>query len=159
MVSGWRIVKARHAASAFNGEGARLAGGRWNSKGTSVVYVAESESLATLEMLVHLGTGAVLDSYVLIRCDFDDVLVTDIDVTKLPSTWRRFPAPAELAAIGEAWVSAGTSAVLRVPSALVPSEHNYLLNPQHSGYSQVRVGVPTSFSFDPRLVQPRRVRG
>jgi RES domain-containing protein len=154
MISAWRIVKARHVASAFTGEGARLAGGRWNSKGTAVVYAAESESLAMLEMLVHLGAGAALASYVVIRCDFDEALVTDVDTTALSSAWRTFPSPPELAAIGDAWVSLATSAVLRVPSALVASEVNYLFNPQHSEFKNIGIGAPSSFSFDRRLLKP-----
>jgi RES domain-containing protein len=105
-------------------------------------------------MLVHLGAGAVLDSYVLIRCDFDDALVTAVNAAALPSTWRMFPSPPQLAAVGDAWVSAARSAVLRVPSAIVPSESNYLLNPQHPEFTRIRIGSPTSFSFDPRLIHP-----
>ena len=154
MISAWRIIKARHVSSAFSGEGARLAGGRWNSKGIAVAYTAGSESLATLEMLVHLGAGAALQSYVLIRSDFDEALVTEVDATALPSSWRSFPAPAALAAIGDAWVSSATSAVLSVPSVIVPSEANYLFNPQHSQFNAIQVGTPTTFSFDPRFVLP-----
>ncbi|WP_110171183.1 RES family NAD+ phosphorylase [Luteitalea pratensis] len=154
MIAAWRIIKARHVSSAFSGEGARLAGGRWNSKGIAVAYTAGSQSLATLEMLVHLGAGAALQSYVLIRSDFDEALVTEVDATALPSSWRSFPAPAALAAIGDAWVSSVTSAVLRVPSVIVPSEANYLFNPQHSQFNAIQVGTPTTFSFDPRFVLP-----
>jgi len=153
MISAWRIVKARHVASAFDGEGARLTGGRWNSRGTALVYTAESESLATLEMLVHLGAGAALASYVLIRCQFQEALVTDVDNRAIPSASRMSPPPPELATIGDAWVGAGTSAVLRVPSAIARSEVNYLLNPRHSDFRKVRVGDPSAFVFDPRLIQ------
>jgi len=155
MISAWRIVKARHAAAAFTGEGARIGGGRWNSRGTTVVYTAESESLATLEMLVHLGSSVVLHSYVLIRCDFDETLVTEVDANALPSTWRMYPPPLDLAALGDAWVSGGASAVSRVPSAVTTSESNYLLNPRHPGFTQIRIGAPNPFSIDPRLVKPQ----
>jgi RES domain-containing protein len=154
MISSWRIVKARHAASAFSGDGARLVGGRWNSKGTAVVYTAGSESLAILEMLVHLGAGAALDSYVLIGCEFDEALATSVDVTALPTAWRAFPSAPELAAIGDAWVNGGLSPVLRVPSAIVPSEANYLLNPQHPEFKKLRIVAPSPFSFEARLIRP-----
>ena len=129
-------------------------GGRWSSKGTAIVYTAESESLATLEMLVHLGSSVVLRSYVLIRCDFDEALVTEVDAKSLPSTWRMYPPPLDLAALGDAWVSGGASAVLRVPSAVTASESNYLLNPRHPEFTQIRIGAPNPFSIDARLVRP-----
>lgn len=153
MISAWRIVKAGHAASAFSGEGARLAGGRWNSKGTAVVYTSESKSLAALEIVVHLGSGLALRPYVLIRCDFDEALVTRVDPAALPRKWRMFPPPPELASIGDAWAWGGATAVLEVPSAVIASEMNYLLNPKHADFGQIRIGTLTPFSFDPRLVQ------
>src|SRR5947208_1623814 len=100
----WRIVKAKHAGRAFAGEGAEQHGGRWNSQGKSVVYAAGSISLAILEMLVHLQREDLLNRYVLFEIDFDASRMTAIDATKLPKTWRRFPAPARLAQIGDAWL-------------------------------------------------------
>ncbi len=105
-------------------------------------------------MLVHLGSSVVLHSYVLIRCDFDETLVTEVDANALPSTWRMYPPPLDLAALGDAWVSGGASAVSRVPSAVTTSESNYLLNPRHPGFTQIRIGAPNPFSIDPRLVKP-----
>ena len=142
-----------HAASAFDGEGARLLGGRWNTPGKRVVYTAESAALAALEMLVHLGRMTILPAYVVISCDFDEKLVADMDRSKLPANWRTFPAPAALQAIGDAWLQNGKSAVLRVPSAIVPGEHTYLLNPAHPKFGRIIIGAPERFELDLRLLK------
>ena len=147
----WRIVKRKFRKVAFTGEGARRYGGRWNSKGVGVVYVAESQSLAALEMLAHLGSGDLLRYYVAIPVSFEPRLVVDVDVSTLPKNWKTYPAPRSLRAIGDAWVASGKSAVLRVPSVLVPSESNFLLNPRHPEYINLVIGEPLRFSFDPRL--------
>ena len=151
MIRAWRIVKAKHAAGSFVGEGARLLGGRWNSPGKRVVYTAENAALAALEMLVHLGHMATLPSYVVIGCHFDEKLVTE--VKDLPEGWRAFPAPAAVQAIGDAWLESAKSAVLRVPSAIVPSENNYLLNPAHPKFGRVVIGKPEKFELDLRLLR------
>jgi len=152
VIRSWRIVKAKHAANAFDGEGARLLGGRWNSPGRRVIYTAENAALAALEMLVHLGRMTILPAYVVISCDFDEKLVTDLDRQKLPPDWRTFPAPPALPAIGDAWLAGGKSAVLRVPSAIVPGENNYLLNPAHPKFARIVIGTPERFELDFRLV-------
>jgi RES domain-containing protein len=78
-ITAWRIVKAKHTTAAFDGEGARVEAGRWNSPGTPVVYTAESAALAALEILVHLGRGSILGAYVLIPCVFDEHLISRLD--------------------------------------------------------------------------------
>src|SRR5687768_1272646 len=135
MITSWRIVKARHADSAFDGEGARLLGGRWNSPGAPVVYTAGSAALAALEMLVHLGKGALLPSYVLISCSFDRALLSRLDPARLRPQWRSYPAPPELQAIGDEWLKSGRSAVFEVPNAIIATEANYLLNPRHGDFA------------------------
>lgn len=142
----------RHATTAFDGEGARRYGARWNSPGVRVAYASESASLAVLEVLAHLGTSSTLPSYALVSADIPEALVEDLDIAQLPSDWRVSPPPARVQALGDAWVRARASAVLRVPTVLVPSEHNLLINPAHPDAARVRVGVPERFAFDPRLV-------
>lgn len=151
MATAWRIVKKRFAAAAFDGEGAAAFGGRWNSPGVQVVYVASTRSLAALEMAVHLDRAALLASFVFIPCDFDERLVTAIDRRTLPAGWRRDPPPAELAVLGDAWVASGRSAILSVPSAVIEDEPNFLLNPAHGDFRRIRIGKPQDFVFDRRL--------
>jgi RES domain-containing protein len=153
VLTSWRIVKARHAATAFDGEGARLFGGRWNSRGLAVVYTAASPALAALEMLVHLGTSAVLPAYVSIKCAFDEAIVLRLDRARLPKDWRSSPPHAELALVGDAWLKDRTSAVLEVPNVIIPAESNYLLNPKHADFGSIRIERPDPFEFDLRLLQ------
>lgn len=152
MATGWRIVKSRHASTAFDGEGARLYGGRWNRLGTRMVYTSSTISLAVLEVLVHLQEASSLSSYSLISADFDDALVERLDHSMLPDGWRTYPAPSELQRIGDEWVRSQRSAVLEVPSVIVVRESNYLLNPAHPDFSSVVIGEPEPFTFDERLL-------
>src|SRR4051812_43027487 len=121
MPSAYRIVRAQYAGDAFNGEGARIYGGRWNEVGTPVVYTSASISLCTLEMLVHLRETRILSGYVLFHVHIDERLVTSIDRSTLPSNWREYPAPHALAALGAEWIRGGKSVALGVPSAVVES--------------------------------------
>ena len=151
MVTAWRITKRKHARNAFTGEGAREFGGRWNNPGTAVVYTAQSQSLAALEMLVHLDSSELLQKYVLIGVEFDESLIKPIKLSALPRNWSSDPPPLEIQSIGDDWVRAGSSAVLKIPSALVPGENNFLLNPEHQDFARLRFGKPLAFRFDPRL--------
>jgi RES domain-containing protein len=148
----WRIVKARRAGTAFDGEGPRLRGGRWNSPGTAVVYTSQSISLAVLETLVHFDRESPLPELVVISCSFDDPLISEIDGASLPKHWRSYPAPPELQQVGDEWIKSGRSAVLAVPSAIIESERNYLLNPRHASFSAIEIGEPQPFGFDLRLL-------
>ncbi|MGH2620305.1 MAG: RES family NAD+ phosphorylase [Anaerolineales bacterium] len=150
----WRIVKRKHSRDAFNGEGARRFGGRWNSPGAPVVYTAEHVSLAVLEILVHLQFGSLLQEYVLFRVDFEQTFVEILEVSALPKNWRTYPAPLSLRALGDQWIADSRSAVLSVPSAIVPIERHFLLNPQHADFTRIKVGQSQPFSFDARLLKP-----
>jgi RES domain-containing protein len=155
MITAWRITKRRHARTAFSGGGARLYGGRWNSPGTSMIYVAESQALAVLEVLVHLDSSSLLEKYVLIRVDFEDSFVADLIRSSLPKSWAANPVPATVQAVGDRWAAEAKTAVLRVPSTLVPGESNFLINPKHPDFGSLRIAKPTSFRFDPRLTGSR----
>jgi RES domain-containing protein len=155
MVTAWRITKRKHARNAFTGEGAREFGGRWNNPGTAIVYTAQSQSLAALEMLVHLDSSELLEKYVLIGVEFDRSLIRPVEPAALPRHWRSDPTPPEVRSIGDDWILAGSSAVLQVPSALVPGENNFLLNPEHRDFARLRFGKPLAFRFNPRLAGNR----
>ena len=155
MPRAWRLVKARHAARAFDGEGARLHGGRWNSPGTRVVYVSSSRSLAALELLVHLEIAEALEHYVVIEVRIPTQSITRLDPRRLPPDWRSDPPPAALRALGDAWVRAARSVALEVPSVVVPEEANYLLNPAHPSFRRIAIGKPQPFRYDTRLARRR----
>ena len=150
-LSAWRITKHKFARSAFVGDGARIYGGRWNSPGTPMIYTAQSQALAVLEMLVHLDSPDLLSKYVLFEISIDPSHVIDLSLASLPRNWRAYPVPARVQAIGDAWVAGDASAVLRVPSALVPGESNFLLNPRHPDFGKLRIHKPIPFQYDPRL--------
>jgi RES domain-containing protein len=150
-IEAWRLVKTRHLAHAFDGEGARLYGGRWNSPGLGVVYLAESLSLAALEILVHLQSTAPLVAFAAIPVRFDARLMRSVPAKALPADWRASPPPAALRTIGDAWLAEARSAVLAVPSAVVESERIFLVNPAHPGFARMHRGRPRPFAFDARL--------
>lgn len=153
MVTAWRIVKRKHAKTAFDGEGARRFGGRWNNPGVGIVYTAQSQSLAALEIVVHLDSSELLEKYVVFEVGIDESLIARVDPSQLPRNWRADPPPVKVREIGDAWAAAGTSAVLQVPSATVPAEHNFLLNPRHREFPRLHMGQACPFRFDPRLAR------
>lgn len=153
MLSVWRITTAAYARSAFSGEGARLYGGRWNPKGVPMVYTAASQSLAMLEMLVQ--DQALRARYVMIEARIPGSMPIDrLRVDDLPSEWREVGARAKLQAIGAEWARKRRTAVLAVPSAIVPAESNYLLNPLHPDFKRIKVGKPATVKTDLRLIKP-----
>jgi RES domain-containing protein len=153
VINACRICKTRYAAGAFDGEGARLHGGRWNSRGTRVAYASGSVALATLEVLVGLQDSSLLSAYSLIQVEFPERLLEVLDQKSLPSSWKQHPPSAETQRVGDLWVAEGRSVVLQVPSAIIEAEHNYLINPAHGDFGQVVVHRPRRFQLDPRLTR------
>jgi RES domain-containing protein len=152
MLTAWRIVAAKYKSKAFTGDGARLFGGRWNNKGVAVIYTAGSLALASIELVVHLPSPKLLETFVRIPVRFDPSLVQDLPAADLPREWQSRPISPKTKAIGDAWVRQQRCAVLKVPSIVVPEEHNYLINPAHPDFDKIEVGRPVIYHFDPRLV-------
>ncbi len=146
------MVKARHAAKAFSGEGAFRYGGRWNSVGTRMVYLAQTHSLAALEILVHLPNGAPI-IFSTFRLTIPDKLVEALRKEDLPEDWQSEPTGTDTQMLGDEWVRESRSAVLAVPSAIIPAETNYLLNPLHSDFAKIKIDPEAPFAFDPRLLK------
>lgn len=151
MITAWRIIKAKHQCSAFDGEGARLYGGRWNTKGVPMVYVAESLALASLEIIIHLPADELLKKFVRIPVKFSPKLVSEVDMVSLPDGWVSDPAPGFTKLVGNRWIKDQESVVLKVPSAIIPEEFNYLINPLHPDFKKISIGSPVAYFFDPRL--------
>ena len=150
-ITAWRIVKQKNEKTAFTGEGARLYGGRWNSPGTAMVYTAQSQSLAALEMLAHLDSADLLGQYVFFDVTMEDSMVAVLDPSSLPKNWPAEPPPNKLRLLGDAWADAATSVALRVPSSIIPAESNYLLNPKHLDFAKLQIGKAVPFRYDARL--------
>ena len=147
----YRIVKKRFASSAFDGEGSKLFGGRWNSKGKRCVYTGGSQSLSMLELLVHLRDDTILDQYTLFTVSLmeEDVLA----LSEFPDNWNEYPAPPDTAVIGDQWLEQAPSLALRVPSVIVPREYNYLINPSHPRMKALLASIEESpLDIDPRLL-------
>ena len=148
----WRITTARFAVTAFSGEGARLFGGRWNPKGFELVYTAESRSLALLEMMVQ--DAPLRARYQLVPAQLPDtVSMTHINAADLPADWRQLNQRDALQRLGRDWLVQGRSAVLAVPSAVLPAEHSYLLNPRHPDFAHIVIGEPEALDTDLRLLR------
>lgn len=152
MIEAWRIDRKSYRATAFTGEGARLYGGRWNSAGVPVIYTAEHKSLAMLEILVHLRK---VKDYELYSVKFDESLVQELAVQNLPANWDVEPPTSDTQELGDSWVMSASSAVLSVPSVVVPEERNYILNPRHPDFKRIRIEGPFPCFFDPRLLGDR----
>ncbi|MDQ3748862.1 MAG: RES family NAD+ phosphorylase [Acidobacteriota bacterium] len=136
----------------FDGEGAFRFGGRWNSRGTRILYTAGSLSLAALEMLVHLTDEEILLSYSFATTEFDESLMLQIEEFRVLSVnWSDSPSPLEIQRIGDEWAQSKASVVLRVPTSILPVEFNYLINIKHPEFSKVKLGKPQTFTFDERL--------
>jgi len=144
----WRISRFADLA----GEGGLRASGRWHSKGRRVVYLAEHPASALLELLVHreIDVEDLPTHFQLLEIDAPDgVTVTAIDERSLPPDWRDQPSVTR--ARGADWLRGGVTALLRVPSAIVPATSNYLLNPAHADTTRLSIVSVLNAPFDRRL--------
>jgi RES domain-containing protein len=150
----WRLCAAKYGPSAYSGEGAELYGGRWSPAGLSVAYCSESRALAVVEVLANADEADRLFAlkWVLVPAEVPADLIER--PARFPGNWRQYPHPPTTQAVGAEWARAQRSVGLRVPSAVVPGEFNYLLNPKHPQFPRVKVGRPEPFAFDPRLRPP-----
>ena len=151
LVVGWRIVKERHARSAFSGEGARIFEGRWNSAGVRMVYCSENLALAALEILVHTQPIMIRGKFRAFRATWDEALMMEIQLKKLPKGWNAQPPGPISKNIGDQWIGSERSAVLAVPSIVVPLERTFLLNPKHPDFAKIKIKDEGSFALDSRL--------
>ena len=153
------MLRKPYARSPLDGEGAYRYGGRWSSAGTRLAYTSEHQSLAMLEYFVHLDADDAPEDLVLVTAEIpDDVPKERVEADDLPANWRRLPAPAELARIGDEFVRKAERCVLIVPSALAPNENNWLLNPQHAAFSKVVVSRVETLIYDERMFGGSRRR-
>ena len=154
MPSGWRIadpVFSKTPQEMLSGEGARLYGGRWNSKGNSVVYLGGNLATAAMELLVHLKSARALSSYSKMEVSFDESRIIYIDPDELPNDWTEPTMESTIQFIGDDWITKQESLILQVPSVVVHGETNFLLNPAHPDYSSIETSEITDFTYDPRI--------
>jgi len=151
----YRITQKKFADAPFNPLGAKLFGGRWNSKGTETLYFAESESLCALEVLVHINNDPeLINKYDLYRIDVPDALIVQLENEDLPNNWRVIPAGEQTQEIGDQFLKLEDPefAVLQVPSTISPRDKNYVVNPNHPLMPDIfNNAEKLDFSFDPRI--------
>jgi RES domain-containing protein len=148
----YRIVREHYSRTPLDGEGAYRFGGRWSSPGTRIAYTAEHLSLAMVEYFVHIEASDPPKDLVVVAADIpDDVSRAVMTPQELPPNWRQIPAPPVLAAIGDSFAAERKNAILVLPSALAPSESNWLINPLHAEFGAIRVHPAEPFQYDARF--------
>lgn len=149
----YRLAHASFADD-LSGIGAEKFGGRWNSKGNAAVYAAEHLSLSVLEVAVHTTFKQIPSNYRVVQLEVpDDLIMTVLPVADLDENWRTFPSPFSTQQIGDQFLKKKKTAVLKVPSAVVPSEYNVVLNPHHPDFKTIQIKAILPFDFDIRLFQ------
>ena len=151
----WRITTTPDRDRAFSGDGARTRGGRWNSKGTRVVYTADYPAAAILEQLIQTSFTVAIPIYHLFRVTLPEALVSVLDPGRLPATWRDPVRDPAVQVLGDTWAAAGASMALQVPSVRAPHHVNYLLNPRHPKFGALAIDAPEVFAINPHLLPPR----
>jgi RES domain-containing protein len=147
----WRICRLRYATAAASGEGARLYGGRWNSKGVRVVYASTSLALAAIETFVNLEPNLQPEDLVSIEGEIPaDLGIERVDPKILPRNWPALPDES-LRHLGDEWIRAEQTVALLVPSAPIRGDWNVLLNPAHREFRKIKFGKPVRFEFDARM--------
>lgn len=147
----WRICRRRYVADAASGEGARLVGGRWNSRGVRVVYGSTSLALAAVEIFVNLEPNLQPDDLVSVEGEIPDHLeIARLSLDVLPKNWHE-TRDESLRRVGDEWIRDARTAALLVPSAAIPGEWNVLLNPVHPEFGKIKFSEPRAFRFDVRM--------
>lgn len=149
----YRIAKKKYATD-LTGKGASLNGGRWNKIGTPVLYCGESIEIALLENIAHLPAN-LIPNLMLLTLQIPDNSIQVISIDDLPENWFKQPAPEILAEIGDAWAKSNSTIVLKVPSVIVHTSHNYILNCSHPKYKKVKIIDQQPFPLDTRLIKSR----
>ena len=149
----YRITGKKHAGD-LTGTGAAMHGGRWNKKGSPVLYTGVNKEIALLETIVHTPPMLVpkLD---ILTLEIPDNSITEIKIDQLPKNWKVYPAPIILSEITENWIEENKTISLKVPSCIIHSSHIYILNCRHPEYSKVKLLERKNFKFDSRLTQQK----
>lgn len=146
----YRICKSRYAADLM-GKGAELVGGRWNSKGVAVIYTSSTIALCMLEVAVHVPPGMMPEGFERVTIEIPDDKVFELTEADLPPGWSVFPHLPVTQLIGDEFVYEGKFLVMKVPSAVVPGEFNYIINPNHPDAGSMRITDTRPYNFDKRL--------
>jgi RES domain-containing protein len=157
--SAWRIATdtPSYQAHDLSGAGAEVSGGRWNAPGLPVVYASESRALACLETIVHLNSGGLPLNRYLVEITIPEVtwqLAERLTARQLPVGWEAAPAGQVSISFGSYWLRERRSALLLIPSAVVPEEQNILINPLHPNSRTITATKQRRWLYDPRVRRP-----
>ena len=146
----FRLTKSKYKEQ-LSGKGAELYGGRWNSKGYQIIYTCENRALCTTEIAVHTPLGIVPKNYFLQSIHIPTVKIQEVRLSDLPNNWKNFPHEIATQEIGSNFIESNKYLILKVPSAIVQDEFNYLINPNHKDFSKVKILDIDIFEFDRRM--------
>lgn len=147
----FRLSKRKYSKE-LNGKGAAKSGNRWNSKGTEIIYTAESRALAMAEVAVHLTLATLPSDYVLIEIEIpDNIIIKEIILKELDEDWNNHPPNSNTQKIGDEFIDSIKECILKVPSAVVQGDSNYLINPYHTDFKKIKIIEITDFPFDKRI--------
>ena len=145
----YRMVLTEHGASLK----APGVAGRWNSVGKFVVYASESRSLSCLENIVHRSTESLMRNYIILVIEIpQNVIIEPLNERLLPENWNLPYNYKSCQVVGDAWITGNKSCILKVPSAIINKEYNFLLNINHPDFLKIRIRNKENFLFDPRVV-------
>ena len=149
----YRLARKKYAIE-LSGKGAAKSGNRWNSKGTELVYCADSRALAATEVLVHLSIATMPDDFVMLEINIPtSITIKSLPKSKLPVGWSEFPHTIDTQFIGDDFTFAREHCILKVSSAVIPGDFNLLLNPRHPQFKKIKIVSQEDFPFDMRLVR------
>lgn len=147
----FRLSKKKYA-NELNGKGASKSGNRWNSKGTEIIYTADSRALAMAEVAVHLTLATLPVDYVMIEIEIlDNIKIKEIESKDLPGNWNNHPPGNHTQKIGDDFIDSIEACVLKVTSAVVKGDFNFLINPYHKDFKKIKILDVTAFPFDKRI--------
>jgi RES domain-containing protein len=147
----YRIAGKKHSDD-LTGTGAAMYGGRWNRKGTLVLSTGESKEIALLETIVHTPS-MIVPKLDIVTLEIPDDSIITIEIDMLPSNWESYPAPTVLSEIGEQWIEDSKTIALKVPSCIIHSAYNLILNCRHIDYKKVKLVDKGNFKFNSRLIK------
>lgn len=149
----YRIAKAKWRKD-LSGTGAKLWGGRWNTPGNPMLYTSQSISLALLEMMANTPSEILINNdYYVIEIEIPQIKPSILNLEKLPTDWNKFPYNPMTQKIGDKWLKDDNNLILKVPSAIIHLEANYVLNPNHSKYDKIIIKASYSLEVDNRLIK------
>ncbi len=148
----FRITKSKYAND-LSGRGAEKAGGRWNHKGTPVLYTCQSRALAAMELAVHITLSTIRNDFVMLTIEIPETPIDILAFKRLPEDWKQYPFPMSTQSVGTKWLTENSGLVLQVPSVVIEGDYNFLINPFHPLFIRVRIIESKAFEFDTRLLE------